>query len=129
MPWHRSAVLAAVLAALCTLSSPLEAQDVQDRTAVGQPSLADSTLTQDVWAVIEVWEMAGETPAGCTESPQLGTRVIAEAPKGGDARKHPWVEHWAVRRCEAEVMYRVAFTPARGGTAFAITPVKKDDGQ
>lgn len=125
MVWRRAGIVAAVMVAVCAGASQLSAQDVQDRTAVGQPSLADTVLAQDVWTMIQIWEMAGETPAGCTEAPQLGARVIAESPKDRDARTQPWVEHWTVRRCETEVGYRVAFKPARQGTEYeiaALTP-------
>ena len=125
MTLHRAAIAAALVGAILTCAMQLSAQDMQERTAVGQPSIADSLLTQNVWAMIQVWAMAGEQPAGCTESLELGTRVIAEAPKRGDARKHPWVEHWTVQRCGTEAAYRVAFTPARGGTQYNIAPLTR----
>jgi len=118
-------VLIALVGAVSAIPSTLHAQKKEDAIVVGQPSIADSALTQDVWRLIGVWEMATPNPAGCTAETELGARVIAEVPKDGNPRKHPWVEHWTVRRCETEDVYRVSFTPARGGTEFQIAPLKR----
>lgn len=110
----------AVLLVLCGYAPQLSAQLSPERLAVGQPSLADSVLTADVWGMIQIWEMAGDGPADCTETPRLGARVIAEVPKKKGKGLGPWVEHWTVHRCEAQVAYRVAFTPEQSGTAFQV---------
>ena len=101
-------------------TASLSAQETSARTATGQPSLADTILTRDVWGMIQILEMAGAPATGCTDAPQLGTRVIAESPKRGDPRKNAWVESWTVRRCDAERQYRVTFTPSRRGTDYAV---------
>ena len=125
MVLRHAGMTVAVLAVIAFGARQVGAQSMKERSAVGQPSIADSLLTQNVWTMIKIWAGAGEQPAGCTDSLQLGTRAIAEAPKGGDARKNPWVEHWAVNRCGTEAVYRVAFTPGRGGTQFNIAPLAR----
>jgi hypothetical protein len=119
----RRAVMATLVTGVTFVcAGSLNAQDVKARSAVGQPSLADSVLTQNVWIMLKVWAGAGAAPAGCADSVQLSERRIVEAPRRGDPRKHPWAEAWTVHRCGADAVYRVTFTPARGGTSFNITP-------
>jgi hypothetical protein len=120
MRWYRVVLQIAFAAPLASISL------AQDRTAAGQPSIANDELTRDVWNTLKFWDGAtNKAPAGCSDSLELGARTIVEPPKKGDASKHPWSEEWSVSRCGQESVYRIDFTPKKGGTMFGVSRKEK----
>ena len=126
MARFRSAFMgSAVCLALASPTVALGAQDPPGRLAVGQPSIANKRLTRDVWSMMQMFAGAVANSSGCKDAPKPGTRVIAEAPTGGDKNPGRWVEDWTVSSCQKESVYRVTFTPEGRGTGFSmrlITP-------